>query len=168
MPTDTAGFTPGPGPEGTKPGGATDIEATMNTLTHLSRVQLVASWVLQIVAAVILLQTLFFKFTGAEESVYIFSRLGAEPAGRIGSGIVELIAATLLVIPSTTTLGAALALGVMSGAILSHLTVLGVEVKGDGGLLFGLAMTVFLSAAIVLVLRRAEIPYVGRFFEMAS
>jgi uncharacterized membrane protein YphA (DoxX/SURF4 family) len=140
----------------------------MNTLTHLSRVQLVATWVLQIVAAVILLQTLFFKFTGAEESVYIFSRLGAEPAGRIGSGIVELIAATLLLIPSTTTLGAVLALGVMSGAILSHLTVLGVEVKGDGGLLFGLAMTVFFSAAIVLVLRRAEIPYIGRFFEMAS
>ena len=140
----------------------------MNTLTHLSRGQQVVSWVLQIVAAVILLQTLFFKFTGAEESVYIFSKLGAEPAGRIGSGIVELIAATLLLIPSTTTLGAVLALGVMSGAILSHLTVLGIEVQGDGGLLFGLAITVFLSAAVVLFLRRAEIPYVGRFFEMAS
>jgi putative oxidoreductase len=140
----------------------------MNTLTHLSRSQQVASWVLQIVAAVILLQTLFFKFTGAEESVYIFSRLGAEPAGRIGSGVVELIAAAMLLIPYTTTLGAALALGVMTGAILSHLTVLGIEVKGDGGLLFGLAITVFVSSAIVLFLRRAEIPYVGRLFEMAS
>ena len=151
-----------------KPGAIPDIQTAMNTLTHLSRGQQVASWVLQIVAAVILLQTLFFKFTGAEESVYIFSRLGAEPAGRIGSGIVELIAATLLLIPSTTTLGAGLALGVMSGAILSHLTVLGIEVKGDGGLLFGLAIAVFLSAAIVLFLRRGEIPYLGRFFEMAS
>ena len=143
----------------------TDIERAMNTLTHLSRGQQIASWVLQIAAAVILLQTLFFKFTGAEESVYIFSKLGAEPAG---SGIVELIAAVLLLIPFTTTLGAALAMAVMTGAILSHLTVLGIEVKGDGGLLFGLAITVFFSAAIVLFLRRGEIPYVGRFFEMAS
>jgi len=74
----------------------------------------------------------------------------------------------MLLIPYTTTLGAVLALGVMAGAILSHLTVLGIEVKGDGGLLFGLAITVFVSAAIVLFLRRAEIPYVGRLFEMAS
>ena len=137
-------------------------------MAHLSRAQQAASWILQIVAAAILLQTLFFKFTAAEESVYIFSRLGAEPVGRIGSGIVELIAAILLLIPYTTTLGAVLAMGVMAGAILSHLTVLGIEVKGDGGLLFGLAITVFLSAAIVLALRRAEIPYVGRYFEMAS
>jgi len=151
-----------------KPGGAADIQAAMNTLTHLSRGQAIASWALQIVAAAILLQTLFFKFTGAEESVYIFSKLGAEPIGRIGSGIVELIAAVMLLIPYTTSLGAVLALGVMAGAILSHLTVLGIEVKGDGGLLFGLAITVFASAAIVLFLRRGEIPYVGRFFEMAS
>jgi uncharacterized membrane protein YphA (DoxX/SURF4 family) len=151
-----------------KPRGLPDIERAMNTVAHLSRGQQVASWMLQILAAVILVQTLFFKFTGAEESVYIFSKLGAEPAGRIGSGIVELIAAILLLIPFTTTLGAALAMAVMTGAILSHLTVLGIEVKGDGGLLFGLALTVFLSAAIVLFLRRGEIPYVGRFFEMAS
>jgi uncharacterized membrane protein YphA (DoxX/SURF4 family) len=155
-------------PPSLKPRGGRDIKAAMNTLTHLSRGQAIASWILQVVAAVILLQTLFFKFTGAEESVYIFSTLGAEPAGRIGSGIVELIAAALLLIPYTTTLGAVLALGLMAGAILSHLTVLGIEVKGDGGLLFGLAITVFLSAAIVLFLRRGEIPYVGRLFEIAS
>ncbi len=140
----------------------------MNTMTSLSRRAQVVSWMLQLVAAVILLQTLFFKFTGAEESVYIFSTLGVEPAGRIGSGVVELIAAALLLVPSTVTLGAMLSLGVMAGALLSHLAVLGVEIKGDGGLLFGLALIVFASAAIVLVLRRMEIPYVGAYFEVVS
>jgi putative oxidoreductase len=140
----------------------------MTTPTHLSRGAQAVSWLLQVLAAVILLQTLFFKFTGAEESVYIFSTLGMEPVGRIGSGVVELIAAVLLLVPSTVAAGAALAIGLMAGAIVSHLTVLGIEVKGDGGLLFGLAVTVLLSAAIVLVLRRAEIPLVGRYFELAS
>jgi hypothetical protein len=123
---------------------------------------------LQLLAAAILLQTLFFKFAGAEESVYIFSTLGVEPAGRIGSGVVELIAAVLLLVPSTAAAGALLTLGVMAGAIMSHLTLLGIEVKDDGGLLFGLAVAVFVSAAVVLFLRRAEIPVLGRFFELAS
>jgi uncharacterized membrane protein YphA (DoxX/SURF4 family) len=121
----------------------------------------IASWVLQLVVAGILLQTLFFKFTGAAESVYIFSTLGAEPWGRIGSGVVELIAAILLLVPATTTVGAALALAVITGAIFSHLTVLGLEVQGDGGLLFSLAVTVFLASGLILLLRRAEIPFVG-------
>ena len=119
------------------------------------------SWLLQLAAAGILLQTLFFKFTGASESVYIFSTLGAEPWGRIGSGIVELIASILLLVPATTTIGAALALGVISGAIVSHLTILGIEVQGDGGLLFILALIVFVASAAILVLRRAEIPIIG-------
>jgi len=122
---------------------------------------IVVSWLLQLVAAGILLQTLFFKFTGASESVYIFSTLGAEPWGRIGSGIVELIASILLLVPATTTIGAALALGVISGAIVSHLTILGIEVQGDGGLLFILALIVFIASAAILVLRRAEIPIIG-------
>jgi hypothetical protein len=117
--------------------------------------------VLQFVVAAILLQTLFFKFTGAAESVYIFSTLGAEPWGRIGSGVVELIAAILLLVPATVTVGAALALAVIAGAILSHLTILGIEVQGDGGLLFVLALTVFVASAVILVLRRNEIPVVG-------
>lgn len=140
----------------------------MTTLTHLSRGRQVFSWMLQVLASAILLQTLFFKFTGAEESVYIFSTLGVEPAGRIGSGVVELIAAVLLLVPSTVAGGALLALGVMTGAIVSHLTLLGIEVKDDGGLLFGLAVAVFVSSAIVLFLRRAEIPVLGRYFELAS
>ena len=128
----------------------------------------VASWVLQLVVAVILLQTLFFKFTAAAESVYIFSTLGAEPWGRIGSGIVELIAAILLLVPATVTLGAALALAVIVGAIFSHLTVLGIEVQGDGGLLFFLALTVFVASAVILVLRRGEIPLVGMWLSSHS
>lgn len=97
-------------------------------------------WILRIVAAGILLQTLFFKFSGAAESIYIFSTLGIEPYGRIGSGIAELICAILILIPRTTYIGALGGCGVMSGAILSHLVVLGIVVENDGGLLFLLAI----------------------------
>ena len=128
----------------------------------LNRTQRIVSWVLQIAVAVILFQTLFFKFTGAEESKYIFTQVGAEPWGRIGSGIFELIAVVLLLIPSTVALGAILALCAASGAILSHLTRLGLVVKDDGGLLFALAVTVFVSSAVILILRRAEIPVIGK------
>ena len=119
------------------------------------------SWLLQGIAAAILLQTLFFKFTGAEESVYIFRALGAEPWGRIGSGIAELIVAILLLTPRLVMMGALGALGIMAGAILSHLLFLGLEVQGDGGLLFGLALIVFVASAAILVLRRAELPLLG-------
>ncbi|MFN0085822.1 MAG: DoxX family protein [Blastocatellia bacterium] len=126
----------------------------------------IISWLLRLTVAVILLQTLFFKFTGAPESVYIFTRLGLEPWGRIGSGVVELFAAVLLLIPSTVTIGAILSLGVISGAIMSHLTRLGIVVinsdgTSDGGLLFALALVVFFGSAIVLLLHRAEIPVIG-------
>jgi putative oxidoreductase len=124
----------------------------------MGRSQQVVSWVLQVAVAVILLQTLFFKFTGAEESVYIFTTVGAEPWGRIGSGVLELIAAAMLLVPALVPYGALLAVGLMSGAILSHLTLLGIEVKGDGGLLFGLAVIVFAGSVGVLLLRRAQIP----------
>ncbi|HKY34272.1 MAG TPA: YHS domain-containing (seleno)protein, partial [Candidatus Polarisedimenticolia bacterium] len=120
-----------------------------------------AAWVLQLLAAVILFQTLFFKFTGAEESVYIFTTLGMEPWGRIGSGLAELVAVILLLIPRTAALGAMLSLGVISGALMSHLTRLGIEVQGDGGLLFGLAVVVFAACAGVAWLRRSEIPIAG-------
>ncbi len=122
------------------------------------------SWVLQLIAAAILFQTLFFKFTGAEESVYIFTRLGMEPWGRLGSGVAELIACVLLLVPRTVTLGAALSLGVITGAIGSHLTTLGIVVKDDGGLLFFLALTVFICSTGILILRRTEIPLIGKAF----
>jgi putative oxidoreductase len=122
---------------------------------------LLVSWICRLAAAVILLQTLFFKFSAAPESVYIFTKVGMEPWGRIGSGVVELIAAILLLTPRFGWAGAALALGVMAGAILSHLTVLGIEVQGDGGLLFGLAITVFVASAVILFIHRAQIPVIG-------
>jgi len=106
-------------------------------------------WILRILAAVILLQTLFFKFSGAEESIYIFSILGMEPWGRIGSGIVELIASVLILIPRTTAFGALLAMGTMSGALFFHLTKLGIEVRGDHGQLFIYALLVFISSSIL-------------------
>lgn len=124
----------------------------------------IISWICRIVVALILLQTLFFKFTGAEESKYIFSTLMGEQnewIGRIGSGIVELIAAILLLIPSTVWLGALLSLGVSAGAIFSHLTQLGFVVKDDGGLLFGLACTVFVASLIILYIHRLQIPIIG-------
>ena len=113
-------------------------------------VRMLLHWSPNILAAVILLQTLFFKFSAAPESVYIFSTIGAEPVGRIGSGVVELIAAVLLLWPAFAWFGALLALGTMSGAILTHLTVLGVEVQGDGGTLFALAILVAAASAWVL------------------
>jgi uncharacterized membrane protein YphA (DoxX/SURF4 family) len=131
---------------------------------RLSPALTIVSWIVRLAAAIILLQTLFFKFTASPESVYIFRKVGAEPWGRIGSGIVELIAAILLLIPAYSWLGALMAAGVMAGAIVSHLTVLGVEVQGDRGLLFGLAITVFVCSAIVLFLYRTRIPLIGRSF----
>lgn len=116
------------------------------------KTKLIVSWVAAIVAALIMLQTLFFKFTAAEESVYIFTKMGIEPWGRIGSGIAELIASFLLLVPSTRWFGASLGMGVMAGAILSHLTVLGIEVKGDGGLLFFYAVIVFATCGICFIL----------------
>jgi len=121
----------------------------------------ILSWALRIVAAAILLQTLFFKFAGAPESVYIFTKVGAEPWGRIGSGAVELVAAILLLTPRYTWLGSVLAMGMMAGAIVSHLTVLGIDVQGDKGLLFSLALIVFVSCGVNLFLHRSEIPVVG-------
>jgi putative oxidoreductase len=114
-------------------------------------------WIVRLVAAGVLLQTLFFKFTGAPESVYIFTTLGMEPWGRIGSGVVELVASGLLLWTGTAGLGGLLAAGLMAGAILSHLTRLGIEVQGDGGLLFGLACVVLLCSLATVALHRAEL-----------
>jgi len=130
----------------------------------LSRGASVASWCGQLVAAVILGQTLFFKFTGAPESKYIFSTLGVEPWGRYGIGVCELVAVILLLNPRTAASGGVLAMGLMVGAILSHLTKLGIDVQGDGGLLFGLAVTVLLAAIVVVLLRRQQLPLIGHFF----
>ncbi len=123
----------------------------------LNKNRRIAAWSMQSLAALIFAQTLFFKFTGAEESKYIFETLGMEPWGRIGSGIVELIVVGLLLTPRLASVGAFAGLGVITGAILSHLTKLGIVVKDDGGLLFALALIVFACCSGVLWLRRAEL-----------
>lgn len=107
-----------------------------------------------LIAAIILLQTLYFKFTGAPGSVYIFSELGMEPYGRVGLGIVELITAVLLIVKRTFFVGALLGLGIMIGAIVSHLFVLGIEVQNDGGTLFALAVIVFIMCLITAILQK--------------
>ena len=115
-------------------------------------------WIVKLTAVIILVQTLFFKFTGAEESVYIFQTLGIEPLGRVGSGIVELIASILILIPRTTLIGALLGLGTMAGALFSHLFVLGIVVKDDGGTLFSLAIITLICCLILVYNQKHKIP----------
>jgi len=112
--------------------------------------------VIRIVAAVILLQTLYFKFTAQPESVELFTKLGVEPWGRIGTGVIELITGILLLIPSTVFIGAFLGIGLMAGAILSHLTVLGIQSQGDGGQLFTLAIIVLVLCSILSIIYRKQ------------
>lgn len=121
------------------------------------------TWIIKLIAVVILLQTLFFKFTGAEESIFIFETLGIEPFGRIGSGIVELIASILILIPRTTLIGAIMALLTMVGAIASHLLVLGIEVKNDGGLLFILACITLSCSLYLIIINKEKIPDLLKF-----
>lgn len=115
-------------------------------------------WAPRLIAAIILVQTLFFKFTAAPESVYIFTTLGMEPYGRIGSGVMELIASIALLVPVLSVYGAALALGIMGGAIFSHLTRLGIVVMDDGGQLFGLALVTALCCAYIVYTERQTLP----------
>ncbi len=126
----------------------------------LSKPQLIVTWIAQIAAAAILAQTLFFKFTGAEEAKWIFTKLGVEPWGRIGLGVAELITALLLLTPRTAPIGALMAVGMMVGAIGSHLAVLGIKVKGDASL-FILAIVTLVASLVVLAIRRGQIPLIG-------
>lgn len=112
-------------------------------------------WLLRLVPGLIMLQTLYFKFTGASESVYIFSKLGAEPFGRIGVGVLELVASLLIFLPKTTFYGATLGFGLMLGAISAHVIVLGIEVQNDGGLLFSLALITAVCCVVLLYVTKA-------------
>jgi hypothetical protein len=114
-------------------------------------------WIVRLVAAGVLLQTLYFKFTGAPESVYIFSTLGIEPWGRIGSGVAELIASALLLWTGTAGIGGVVAAGLMLGAIASHVMTLGIEVQGDGGLLFALAWVVLICSGTTAFIHRSQL-----------
>jgi len=117
---------------------------------------LIIKWLLRGIAALIMLQTLYFKFTAQPESVQLFGMLGMEPWGRIGTGVGELIAAILILYPPTSWIGAGLGLGLMSGAIFFHLTILGVFFGGDA-LLFSYALIVFAASGILLYLEREKL-----------
>lgn len=114
-------------------------------------------WIVKILAALILVQTLYFKFTGAPESVFIFQTLGLEPYGRIGLGVLEFITAILLLIPRTSLPGAILGVGIMMGAVFSHIFVLGIEVQHDGGGLFVLALITLLCCTFIVVSKKDEL-----------
>ncbi|WP_460219204.1 DoxX family membrane protein [Psychroserpens sp. MEBiC05023] len=117
--------------------------------------------ILRIIVAVILIQTLRFKFTAHPDSVYIFTKVGLEPFGRIGIGVAELIAGLLLLFRKTAWSGAALTIGIIGGAIMMHLTQLGIEINGDSGVLFYTALVTFILSAIILYIYRKDIPYIG-------
>ncbi|MBQ4822244.1 DoxX family membrane protein [Aquimarina sp. MMG016] len=114
---------------------------------------------LRIIVAIILIQTLRFKFTAHPDSVYIFTKVGMEPYGRISIGIVELISGILLLIPKTVWIGATLTLGIIGGAILMHLTKLGIEINNDGGVLFITAVATFVLSALILWIHRKQVKF---------
>lgn len=118
------------------------------------KASIILLWVARLVAALIMLQTLFFKFSGSAESVYIFTQVGMEPWGRLGSGVAELIASLLILYPRTSLYGAVIGAGVMGGALLSHLTILGLEIMGDGGQLFIYACLVMISCLYLIYQNR--------------
>ena len=123
----------------------------------------IASWILRIFTAVIFTQTLYFKFTGHQDSVEIFSALNMEPGGRILIGIFELVSAILILVPGTVVYGAILAWGIMGGAIIGHCTVIGFE--GEALSLFLLGVAVWVSATILLILHRDQLPLLRHMFE---
>jgi len=106
-------------------------------------------WILRFVAAYILITAAFMKFNGAEIDIKLFSHIGMEPHGRILIGILELAAAIFILIPQSTIYGAFLGLGVMTGAIIGHLTVIGL-----GGI--HMAIIVFVCCLILIYLRRND------------
>ncbi len=115
-------------------------------------------WCARLVAAIIMIQTLYFKFSASEESVFIFTTVGMEPWGRLGVGSMELVASILILMPSMVWLGSLLAIGLMAGAIMMHTTILGIEVKGDGGQLFIYAVVVLLCAVYAFWFSHKSIP----------
>jgi uncharacterized membrane protein YphA (DoxX/SURF4 family) len=123
----------------------------------MSRSKQIFIWMLRLIGVSLMVQSLFFKFSGAPESVYIFSTLGMEPWGRVGTGVVELVASILILVPRTTWLGALIGAGTMVGAIFSHLTKLGIEVGGDGGQLFLYAVITLVCCVTLVVLEWSKI-----------
>lgn len=116
-------------------------------------------WIAQLIPALFMLQTIiWYKFPGHKDSIYIFTQIGMEPYGRIGSGVVELIASVLLFTSRYSWIGALLGLGTMTGALFFHLTTLGIVVKNDNGFLFTMAAVLWICCLTVLILRKKQIP----------
>lgn len=132
----------------------------LDTEAQLTRRELTVSWLCRLVAAGIMLETLFYKFTGAPESIWIFTKMNMEAWGRYGQGIWELLASVLLLWPRTVWMGCFLALGAMGAALLSHIAVLGIAVMGDHGLLFAMACTTFAATLVTLWLHQRAIPHI--------
>jgi len=124
---------------------------------YMPSLSTIGIWVLRLVAAIILLQTLYFKFSAAPESIYIFSKLGMEPWGRVSIGILELISSILILVPATTLFGSLLAIALMAGAIFFHLTTLGIVVQNDGGQLFIYALLVLISSIALAIIYRGDL-----------
>lgn len=136
------------------------VEEYVDTESQLTRRELTVSWAFRLLAAGIMLETLFFKFTGAKESVWIFTQMNMESWGRYGQGLWELSAALLLLWPATVWIGCVLTLAAMGAALLSHLAVLGVSIMGDHGLLFAMACTVFISGLVTLWIHQRSVPFI--------
>lgn len=119
------------------------------------------SLALRIIVAVILLQTLRFKFLAHPDSIYIFTQVGMEPWGRIGIGVLKLIASILLFLPKKIWMGAGLATGLMAGAVMMPLTMIGIEVKDDGGTLFYTAIATLILSLIILWGKKKNIPFLN-------
>lgn len=129
----------------------------------------ILSWILQIITAIILFQTLFFKFSGATESIELFTKIGVEPWGRYLTGIVELITGILVLIPRTVLIGAIIGTATMIGAILSHLVVIGIESQNDGGLLFSLAIIVLVCSIGLIYIHKSQWDQlISQFFSIKS
>ena len=116
---------------------------------------------LQILAAAILLGAAVGKFSSTAGDVFIFTELGMEPTGRIIIGLIEATAALMLLTKNYPALGALLGIGVMCGAVIAHVSVLGFNVQGDRGLHIVLLLTVVLSSGTVLIARRKTLPFIG-------
>ncbi|MCT8332077.1 DoxX family protein [Leptospira sp. 85282-16] len=129
----------------------------------LPNIQSILFHLARFVAAVIIAQTLFFKFSGSNESKFIFSTLGMEPWGRYGLAVLESFCVLFLLIPSFVWFGSLLSLNLMLGAILSHFVFLGIVVQDDGGLLFFLAIVVFLLSCYLFYVERKKVPYLKEY-----
>ena len=116
-----------------------------------------------------MLQTLYFKFNAAPEPIHIFTTLLGkyEAFGRIGTGVIELIAGMLLLYPRTSVLGAILGAGTMAGAVFSHLFILGISVKyyttesvliNDNGSLF-LSALIKLICCLIIIYKQIRCNY---------